>query len=277
MAFFFFFYSAPHTPFQLGATPPPSSRTLTTITLTLTTGDTSPHLVNFWPVVRLLIYKYLNLPEDCGWHSGSCSSKLSEAVVTRTAGAFFFFFFFWLHCMDYGSLVPWSGSEPGPLQWSPNHWSSREDPLSNALIKQVISDSHSICCRFRWFSRDLLSPMTHLIRLLLYNDSNIWIQACFGWLGDVAKIGPLYNSARLHLGDTVLVKYKEITLFLCHAGRGVIGGGGSEESHSVQGAGGWSARGLLFWLVADEVIWSQHHQPPGFRDLGSTCFSAAYS
>ena len=63
---------------------------------------------------------------------------------------------------------------------------------------------------------------------------------------EVSSDGPLYNSARLHLGDRVLVKYKEITLFLCHAGRGVIGGGGSEESHSVQAAGGWSARGLLF-------------------------------
>lgn len=62
----FFFLTQCHTHPSNWEQHPHPALTLTTITLTLTTGDTSLDLVNFWPVVRLLIHKYLNLPEDLG-------------------------------------------------------------------------------------------------------------------------------------------------------------------------------------------------------------------
>ena len=60
--------------------------------------------------------------------SSSVKSLLLAIYFSTT-----FFFFFLPHCMACRILVPWSGIEPGPSAvkvWSPNHWTTREFPMT---------------------------------------------------------------------------------------------------------------------------------------------------
>ena len=52
---------------------------------------------------------------------------------------FVFCVFFWLHHLACEILFPWPGIKPIPLAvkaWSPNHWTGREFPLWNVIIRK---------------------------------------------------------------------------------------------------------------------------------------------